>query len=111
MNAGQMLLLKELSDSDRKAFHQAYAEREKRVSTAVCLAVGLGLFGAHHFYVKNPKKGLLYLSFSWTLVPGFLGLIDALKIGSTIRQHNCSVASEIVREMKIPSRKPQKLAA
>lgn len=43
----------------------------------VILAIMLGGLGAHRFYAKEVKSGLLYLLFSWTLVPIFLGYVDA----------------------------------
>jgi len=47
---------------------------------AICLAVTVGVFGAHHFYLRDRQKGLRYLAFFWTLVPIFLALRDAARL-------------------------------
>lgn len=49
--------------------------REKHV--AVLLAFFLGSFGMHHFYLGQHKKAFLYLVFCWTMVPLFLGILEA----------------------------------
>ncbi|MFX3674778.1 MAG: TerB N-terminal domain-containing protein [Paenisporosarcina sp.] len=40
------------------------------------LAFFLGGFGAHAFYYRKYAKGTMYILFSWTAVPVFLGWID-----------------------------------
>lgn len=54
-----------------------YAGKSRMV--AILLAVFLGVFGIHRFYLGEVKKGGLYLVFCWTAVPWFLGLYDAYK--------------------------------
>lgn len=43
------------------------------------LAIFLGLVGAHWFYAKQYKRGLLYFIFSWTTIPLFLGIYQGIK--------------------------------
>lgn len=52
-----------------------YESKDRTV--AIALAVFLGTFGIHKFYLGNIKKGALYLVFCWTGIPFFLGLYDA----------------------------------
>jgi TM2 domain-containing membrane protein YozV len=40
--------------------------------------VFLGGLGIHWFYLNHPLRGLLYLLFSWTLIPAILGLIEGI---------------------------------
>lgn len=40
------------------------------------LAFFLGGFGAHKFYSKKIGKGILYLIFSWTFIPGIIAFIE-----------------------------------
>lgn len=47
------------------------------------LALFLGGLGIHQFYLGNAKRGLLYLLFSWTLIPALIALIDAIRIFTT----------------------------
>ncbi len=51
---------------------------DKNRVTAGVLAILLGVFGIHKFYLNRPLEGLLYLLFSWTTIPTLLGLIDGI---------------------------------
>lgn len=46
--------------------------------TAAILALFLGGFGVHKFYVGRSGWGLLYLLLSWTLIPAFVALLEAV---------------------------------
>lgn len=48
----------------------------KDKSIAAILALFLGGFGIHRFYLNQPVIGILYLIFCWTFIPAFIGLID-----------------------------------
>lgn len=50
----------------------------KNKKLAILLACTLGGFGAHRFYLGQPKYGWFYLGFSWTLIPLLIGIIDAI---------------------------------
>lgn len=45
---------------------------------AALFAFFLGTFGAHHFYLGNSKKGVIYLLFFWTYIPTIVALIEAV---------------------------------
>lgn len=47
---------------------------------AIILALFLGIFGAHKFYLGEKKQGILYLILCWTAIPFILGIIDAIII-------------------------------
>jgi TM2 domain-containing membrane protein YozV len=42
------------------------------------LALFLGGFGLHKFYLGRPGLGLLYLLFCWTLIPSIVGFVEGL---------------------------------
>jgi TM2 domain-containing membrane protein YozV len=46
--------------------------------TAGILGILLGSFGAHKFYLGKIGQGILYLIFSWTGIPGIIGLIEGI---------------------------------
>ena len=50
----------------------------KNKATAGILAILLGDFGAHKFYLGNPGLGVLYLVFFWTFIPGIIGLVEGI---------------------------------
>lgn len=50
----------------------------KNKIVAGVLALFLGGFGGHKFYLGRPWQGLLYLVFCWTFVPAILALFEAI---------------------------------
>jgi predicted RNA-binding Zn-ribbon protein involved in translation (DUF1610 family) len=48
-------------------------------ATAALLALFLGGFGAHKFYLGKLGMGLVYLLFCWTLIPGFVAFIEFIR--------------------------------
>ncbi len=51
--------------------------KRKHRSVAVLLAIFLGSFGAHRFYLRRPFSGVLHLLFFWTGIPAVLSIISA----------------------------------
>lgn len=51
----------------------------KSKTDAGVLAIFLGSFGIHHFYLGSYLRGFLYLFFCWTLIPGLLGVLEGLR--------------------------------
>ncbi len=51
----------------------------KSKTTAGVLGILLGGVGAHKFYLGKPGKGVLYLLFCWTGIPGIVGLIEGIQ--------------------------------
>lgn len=49
---------------------------KKSKTTAWVLALFLGAFGAHKFYLGKTAQGILYLLFFWTFIPGFVAFIE-----------------------------------
>lgn len=62
----------------------------KSKSTAGILAILLGSFGAHKFYLSNAGMGILYLIFCWTGVPGVVGIIEGI-VYLTMSDHDFAV--------------------
>ncbi|MDO8618336.1 MAG: TM2 domain-containing protein [Candidatus Daviesbacteria bacterium] len=45
---------------------------------AALLAIFLGSFGIHKFYLGKPVQGFIYLIFCWTFLPGLIGFIEGI---------------------------------
>jgi len=54
----------------------AGGDKEKLV--AGLLAIFVGGFGVHKFYLGDTKMGVLYLCFFWTFIPAIIGLIEGI---------------------------------
>ena len=48
----------------------------KDKNVAAVLALFLGWFGVHKFYLGRIGSGIVYLVFFWTMIPALLGMID-----------------------------------
>ncbi|WP_394347906.1 TM2 domain-containing protein [Halorussus salinisoli] len=56
----------------------AASDSDKDQVAAGLLAILLGGVGAHKFYLDDVKMGVVYLCFSWTLVPAIVGLVEGI---------------------------------
>ncbi len=45
---------------------------------AALLAIFLGTFGIHKFYLGRPGQGIIYLIFCWTFLPGLIGFVEGI---------------------------------
>ena len=50
----------------------------KNKTTTAILALFLGGFGLHRFYLGENSKGLLYLLFFWTVIPAIVSFFDCI---------------------------------
>lgn len=62
-----------------EAAHQPVEGGRDR-KTAIWLAILLGNFGAHKFYLGEKAAGILYLVMCWTLIPWLVALYEAVHI-------------------------------
>jgi TM2 domain-containing membrane protein YozV len=51
---------------------------DKDRTTAGIFALLLGGLGAHHFYLGNTTRGIIYLLFFWTFIPAVAGFIEGI---------------------------------
>ena len=45
---------------------------------AALLAIFLGSFGIHKFYLGDTTKGIIYLIFFWTFIPAIVGFFEGI---------------------------------
>jgi TM2 domain-containing membrane protein YozV len=51
---------------------------EKSRIAAALLAIFLGGFGVHKFYLARPFQGILCILFCWTFIPAIIGFIEGI---------------------------------
>lgn len=88
-------ILNSIPEDKKNMFLMEYNSQKKDPSTALLLALLLGGFGAHHFYLGNMTSGVIYLLFSWTGITYIIGWIEAVSISSKVKQQNMTKANEI----------------
>jgi TM2 domain-containing membrane protein YozV len=96
-----MQLMQSLSADQRLAFHAEYDSRRKDAAVAILLALFLGGFGAHHFYLGRTGLGVLYLVFFWTLIPAIIALIECFLLSERVRRYNDQLAGEIAGKVRM----------
>lgn len=72
-DARSIFVLEPLTD---QSVRYEYGDRSRVV--AILLALLLGSFGIHKFYLGQRKAGLIYLLFFWSGIPALIGLIEAM---------------------------------
>ena len=93
--------LEELDDKKRAIFQNKFEQRKKYVVIYVLLALFLGGFGLHKFYLEKYKSGIIYFILSWTYIPSIIAIIEAFGAGDTIRLYNKKIEQEIYQEVSM----------
>ena len=96
----EFILMRDLSDKERLMFQSEMEPKRKNSAVGILMAVFLGDFGGHRFYIGQTGLGVLYLLFCWTLVPGLVALVEAFFMPARTRTHNTNTATEIVMKIK-----------
>ena len=92
-----------MTDHQRAWFYAEYQHARRDEVVGVLLAIFLGTFGIHHFYLRRNGLGLLYLLFSWTGIPAILGFIEAFFMPSRVRRYNAAQAAYISGQIRATS--------
>ena len=82
-------------------FYQHYAAVRRDEVVGVLLALFLGGFGIHHFYLRRTGLGILYICFCWTGITTFLGFIECFFMPGRVREFNAIQAAGIAATLGI----------
>jgi len=82
-------------------FYQQYAAVRRDEVAGVLLALFLGGFGIHHFYLRRTGLGVVYLCFCWTPIPWILGFIECFFMPGRVREFNAIQAAGIAAALGI----------
>ncbi|HEX8711589.1 MAG TPA: NINE protein [Terracidiphilus sp.] len=89
-----------MTNEQRVAFQGEYFARRKDPAVGVLLAVFLGSFGAHRFYLGQNGIAILYILFCWTLIPHLIALIEAFFMPGRVRRWNDNMAAEVANRAR-----------
>jgi TM2 domain-containing membrane protein YozV len=83
-------------------FYQQYEVVRRDEVVGVLLALFLGSFGLHQFYLRRTGLGILYACFFWTGIPGLVGFFECFFMPGRVREYNAMQASAIAASLGIP---------
>lgn len=81
------------TDEQRALYYAHMSAWQKDEVVGVLLALFLGTFGAHHFYLRRPGLGILYCVFFWTGIPTVVSFIECFFMPERVRQYNLALAA------------------
>jgi TM2 domain-containing membrane protein YozV len=76
-------------------FYQQYESARRDEVVGILLALFLGTFGIHHFYLRRTGLGILYCCFFWTGITSVLGVIECFFMPGRVREFNAIQAAGI----------------
>ena len=82
-------------------FYQQYDAVRRDEIVGILLALFLGTFGVHHFYLRRTGLGVLYCVFFWSGVPAILGFIECFFMPGRVREFNAIQAAGIAATLGI----------
>ena len=82
-------------------FYQQYEQARRDEVVGILLALFLGTFGIHHFYLRRTGLGILYIVFFWTGIPTMLGFIECFFMPARVREFNAIQAAGIAAALGI----------
>jgi TM2 domain-containing membrane protein YozV len=82
-------------------FYQQYEQARRDEVVGILLALFLGGFGIHHFYLRRTGWGILYACFCWTPFPWILGFIECFFMPARVREFNAIQAAGIAAALGI----------
>jgi len=74
-------------------YYAQMAAYQKDEVVGVLLALFLGTFGAHHFYMRQTALGVLYCVFFWTGIPTVVSFIECFFMPGRVRQYNLGLSA------------------
>jgi NhaP-type Na+/H+ or K+/H+ antiporter len=83
-------------------FYQQYETVRRDEFVGILLALFLGGFGIHHFYLRRTALGVIYLCLFWTPIPWILGFIECFFMPGRVREFNAIQAAAIAASLGIP---------
>jgi TM2 domain-containing membrane protein YozV len=82
-------------------FNQQYEMVRRDEVVGILLALFLGTFGIHHFYLRRTGLGILYLLFCWTGITWILGVIECFFMPAQVPEFNAIQAAGIAASLGI----------
>ena len=82
-------------------FYEQYQSVRRDEVVGILLALFLGTFGAHHFYLRRTGLGIVYCLFFWSGIPSLLGFIECFFMPGRVREFNAIQAAGIAAALSM----------
>jgi len=82
-------------------FYMQYEAARRDEVVGILLALFLGTFGLHHFYLRRNGLGILYCCFFWSGIPAILGFFECFFMPGRVREYNAIQAAAIAASLGI----------
>jgi TM2 domain-containing membrane protein YozV len=104
VNTGETIMSGVPMPNIQAMFYEQYEAVRRDEVVGILLALFLGTFGIHHFYLRRTGLGILYCCFFWTGIPSILGFIECFFMPGRVREFNAIQAAGIaaVLGMNVP---------
>ena len=89
-----------LTDEQRAVFYAQMSAVQKDEVVGVLLALFLGTFGAHHFYLRRNGLGIMYVLFCWTGIPTIASFVECFFMPGRVRQFNAEQATMLAASLQ-----------
>ena len=88
--------LANLNEAELIQFQTEFKQVQKDGTAGVLLALFLGAFGGHRYYMGQTGIGLLYTLFFWTGIPSLISIVEIFLMPSRVRYFNEAKTQEII---------------
>jgi TM2 domain-containing membrane protein YozV len=99
MIAATPVITADWNDQQRAVFQAQMSAWQKDEVLGVLLALFLGTFGAHHFYLRRPGLGIVYVLFCWTGIPTIVSFVECFFMPARVRQFNLALATYFTSQL------------
>src|ERR1700753_4287790 len=89
------------TDEQRALYYANMSAWQKDEVVGVLLALFLGTFGAHHFYLRRNGLGIMYVLFCWTGIPTIASFIECFFMPARVRLFNAEQAAILAANLRI----------
>jgi TM2 domain-containing membrane protein YozV len=89
-----------MTPEQRAWFYAEYEYSRRDEVIGVLLAIFLGAFGVHQFYLGRAGLGILYICLSWSGLPAIAGWIEAFFMPRRVRNYNAQQANRIASQIQ-----------
>lgn len=105
MSFSELELMTRMSQDQRMLFQSQYNSEKKDRTAAILLALFLGGFGAHRFYLGD-MIGIIYVVFCWTFIPSIVAFFELFVLSKRVDRYNERKAHDLAARIRLMGEPP-----